>query len=172
MSQNIEDYAMIGDCHSAALIGLNGSMDWLCLPHFDSPACFAALLGKPENGFWKVEPTGIYQVKRRYLGDTLVLETTFETESGVCRLTDAMLINTESPDIVRIIEGVRGSVDMSFELVIRFAYGSIIPWLSRTTERSFRAIAGPDAVTFWSSVPFENKSGSSWNRVGEIGRIS
>jgi GH15 family glucan-1,4-alpha-glucosidase len=147
----IEDYALIGDLQTAALVERGGSIDWLCFPRFDSGACFAALLGTPENGRWLLAPTAPATSTRRYLHDTLVLETTWETEDGsVARVLDFMPPRGRAPDIVRIVEGVKGSVHMRSELAIRFDYGRIVPWVrKRTHERDTRvAIAGPDALCF------------------------
>lgn len=146
MPLHIEDYALIGDCQTAALVGNDGSIDWLCFPRFDSPACFAALLGTPDNGRWRIVPSNdIRAVRRRYRGDTLVLETEFETETGKVALIDFMPPRTEAPDLVRIVEGRRGRVPMRLELTIRFDYGSIVPWV-RHTESGIRATAGPDTL--------------------------
>jgi GH15 family glucan-1,4-alpha-glucosidase len=158
MAGRIEDYALIGDCLSGALVGLDGSIDWLCLPRFDSAAMFAALLGDDSHGHWRIAPAGDgVRVRRRYLGESMVLETVFETATGSCRLVDAMLLDTPDPDLVRIVEGVSGSVDMELDLTIRFDYGSIVPWLRRSGDRSFHAIGGPDAVEFISPVDIENR---------------
>ncbi|MDA0265030.1 MAG: glycoside hydrolase family 15 protein [Chloroflexi bacterium] len=146
MSLPIEDYALIGDCESAALVGRDGSIDWFCVPRFDSPACFAALLGTPEHGRWLLAPQdGIQRTRRSYRGDTLVLETEFETETGAVRLTDFMPLRTGSTEIVRIVEGRRGSVEMEMDLTIRFDYGSVVPWVQRI-DGGLLAIAGPDAL--------------------------
>ena len=148
MPMRIEDYAMIGDCRTAALVGRDGSIDWLCVPRFDSGACFAALLGTPENGRWKIAPgpnVEVTQVRRKYRDGSLVLETEFTTGSGVVRLTDAMAIDSQTPTIVRVIEGVRGEVPVRSELVIRFDYGWIIPWV-RSQGGGTSAIAGPDVM--------------------------
>jgi GH15 family glucan-1,4-alpha-glucosidase len=151
----IEDYALIGDLQTAALIDRDGSIDWLCFPRFDSAACFAALLGEPENGRWLVAPTGPASSTRRYLHDTLVLETTWRTEDGaVARVVDFMPPRGKAPDIVRIVEGVRGRVHLRSELVVRFDYGRVVPWVrKRTHEGDTRvAIAGPDALCFRTHV--------------------
>src|SRR5688572_488308 len=130
MPLRIENYAMIGDCETAALVGNDGSIDWLCFPRFDSPACFAALLGRPEHGRWKLAPAGeVHAVQRRYRDGTLVLETDFETPSGEVRLIECMPPRTAAADLVRIVEGRRGRVHMRMELIIRFDYGSIVPWV-------------------------------------------
>jgi GH15 family glucan-1,4-alpha-glucosidase len=149
MPSRIEDYAMIGDCHTAALVARDGSIDWLCFPRFDSPACFAALLGTEEHGRWLIAPAEpVKEVRRRYRPGTLILETDFETESGaVVRLIDFMPPNDGAVDIVRIVEGIRGQVKMRMELIVRFDYGWIVPWVRRTHDGcGIRAIAGPDSI--------------------------
>jgi GH15 family glucan-1,4-alpha-glucosidase len=149
----IEDYALIGDTHSAALVSRDGSIDWLCLPRFDSGACFAALLGNKFHGRWLIKPTAaIRRCSRKYRHDTLVLETEFETESGVVRVIDFMPPRQAEPDVIRIVEGVDGNVAMQMELIVRFDYGSIVPWV-RQVDGHLGAIAGPDALAFWSDVP-------------------
>jgi len=158
MASRIEDYALLGDCRSAALVSRDGSVDWLCLPRFDSAALFAALLGDDGHGRWRIAPAEQdYRVHRRYLGDSMVLETTFETATGVCRLLDGMLLDRPDAALVRIVEGVRGEVALAMDLTIRFDYGSIVPWVRRTGPRAFHAIGGPDAVEFVSPVEIENK---------------
>ena len=153
MSAPIEDYAMIGDCLTVALVARDGSIDWLCLPRFDSPACFAALLGGTDNGRWQVAPKGeVRSVRRRYRGDTMVLETEFTTDQGTVRLIDFMPPRGRAPDVVRIVEGVEGRVDMAMDLVLRFDYGSIVPWVERR-EDGLTAIAGPDMVHLVAPVP-------------------
>jgi GH15 family glucan-1,4-alpha-glucosidase len=152
MPLRIEDYALIGDCQTAALVGRDGSIDWLCFPSFDSPACFAALLGKPENGRWLLAPAGeVRRAERRYRDGTLVLETVFETGDGSVAVIDFMPPRSEVPDLVRIVEGRRGQVPMRMELVIRFDYGSIVPWV-RHIERGISAIGGPDMLAVRSDV--------------------
>src|SRR5262245_44607184 len=147
MPLRIEDYAVIGDTQSAALVGRDGSIDWLCFPRFDSGACFAALLGTPEHGRWLLAPSGeVRATRRRYRGDSLVLETEFKTDQGVVRLVDAMPVRTRWPDLVRMVEGVEGRVRMRMELVIRFDYGSIIPWVRRGRDNTLIAVGGPDAL--------------------------
>ncbi|MGC8639530.1 MAG: glycoside hydrolase family 15 protein [Isosphaeraceae bacterium] len=146
MPSRIEDYALIGDCHSAALVGKDGSIDWLCWPRFDSGACFAALLGEPEHGRWLIAPAlPTRRVSRRYLPLTLVIETLYETDTGEAAIIDFMPIRDESPRLIRIVEGRRGRVSMQLELMIRFDYGSIVPWV-RSVERGISAIGGPDRV--------------------------
>jgi GH15 family glucan-1,4-alpha-glucosidase len=153
----IEQYALIGDCHAAALIGSDGSMDWLCLPRFDSGACFAALLGGPQHGRWLLAPTGgIQHVSRRYTDETLVLETLLETVTGSVRLTDFMPLSDERWDVVRIVEGVRGTVNMRMELIVRFDYGSIVPWVRRAGD-GLSMTAGPDTLELYATLPFEGE---------------
>ncbi len=146
----IEDYALLGDLQTAALVERAGSVDWLCFPRFDSDACFAALLGGPENGRWLLAPAGEATNSRRYLHDTLVLETTWKTKDGVARVIDFMPPRGKSPDIVRIVEGLEGRVRFRSELAIRFGYGRTVPWVrQRTHEENTRiALAGPDALCF------------------------
>jgi GH15 family glucan-1,4-alpha-glucosidase len=142
----IEDYGLIGDLHTAALVSRAGSIDWLCLPRFDSPACFAALLGTPEHGRWLVAPSERpVGVERRYRPDTLVLETTFDVGDAAVRLIDFMPPRTEYPVLARIVEGVRGQVEVATELVLRFDYGASVPWVRRVDD-TLIAIAGPNAV--------------------------
>jgi GH15 family glucan-1,4-alpha-glucosidase len=149
----IEDYALIGDGHTAALVGRDGSIDWLCLPRFDSGACVAALLGSHEHGRWLIAPRdGVNEVRRRYRDGTLILETDFETESGAVRVIDCMPLSNERWDVLRIVEGLRGRVRMHMELVIRFDYGSIVPWVRRANGTLF-ATAGPDTLELHTPVP-------------------
>jgi GH15 family glucan-1,4-alpha-glucosidase len=144
--RRIEDYALLGDLQSAALVGRDGSIDWCCFPRFDSGACFAALLGGPEHGRWLLAPeTEVQHAERRYRQDTLILETLVETAEGSVRLIDFMPPRGQEPDIVRVVEGVRGRVTMRSELVIRFDYGRIVPWVRRV-DHTRVAIAGPDAL--------------------------
>jgi len=142
----IEDYAFLSDTQTGALVGRDGSVDWLCFPRFDSGACFAALLGDRENGRWSFIPTEeITATRRRYLDGTLILETEIETASGAIRLIDFMPPRGKNPDIVRIVEGLRGSVELKMELIIRFDYGRVIPWV-RKRNGDLEAIAGPDGL--------------------------
>ena len=157
MSLPIEDYAMIGDCHTAALVSKHGSIDWLCVPHFDSAACFAALLGTADNGFWSISPADpIRSVRRRYREGTLILETEFETDTGTVTLTDCMTPSDDHPDLLRVVTGNRGQVAMRLELVIRFDYGSVVPWVRRT-EHGISAIAGPDMLGLRTEVPLRGE---------------
>lgn len=165
MPSHIEDYAMIGDCHTAALVGRDGSIDWLCFPRFDSAACFAALLGTEENGRWLLAPSStIRKTERRYREGTLVLETDFETENGAVTLIDCMPPRSKEPDVVRMIIGRRGQVRMRTQLIIRFDYGSIIPWVRRT-ESGIRAVAGPDTLEIQSPVALR---GENFRTEGEF----
>ncbi|WP_411069939.1 glycoside hydrolase family 15 protein [Streptomyces sp. cmx-4-25] len=146
MTQHIDDYAMIGDLQTAALVGRDGSVDWLCLPRFDSAACFAAVLGDEENGHWRIAPKGATTcTSRRYAEDSLVLETYWETRTGAVKVVDFMPQRDAYPDVMRIVEGIRGSVEMSAVLRLRFDYGSIVPWMRRADGHRV-AVAGPDAV--------------------------
>jgi GH15 family glucan-1,4-alpha-glucosidase len=157
MALPIEDYGLIGDTHTAALVGRNGSIDWLCLPRFDSGACFAALLGEARHGRWIISPaTPSPATSRRYRPHTLILETDFETAGGAVRVIDFMTPRSGEPDVIRIVEGVRGEVPMEMELVIRFDYGSIVPWV-RTIDGHLQAVAGPDALSLWTTVPTHGK---------------
>jgi GH15 family glucan-1,4-alpha-glucosidase len=138
----IEDYAVIGDCETAALVSREGSIDWLCWPTFSSGACFAALLGTEENGYWRIRPKGeIKESRRRYATDTMIVETTFVTDDGEVCLTDFMPPRGKHSDVVRIVRGVRGKVKMHMDCVMRFDYGLTIPWVTRH-EREVRAVAG------------------------------
>src|SRR5918992_683519 len=147
MSTPLEDYALIGDCETAALVSRAGSIDWLCWPRFDSPACFAALLGRPEHGHWRISPTQKFAARRRYRPDTLILETDFENDEGAVTLIDFMPV-----------VGRRGRVAMEMEGVLRFDYGASVPWVSYFPDRrGLRAIAGPDMVVLYSPVPLANR---------------
>lgn len=156
MAGLIEDYAITGDMQSAALISKDGSADWLCLPRFDSPACFASLLGDEHNGLWRIAPAALgtpggCEVTRRYRKDTLILETEWRTEDGTARVIDFMPPRDgHSPILVRIVEGIEGAVDMECLLRIRFGYGQIVPWVRRMAGRIL-AVAGPDAL--WLATP-------------------
>jgi GH15 family glucan-1,4-alpha-glucosidase len=165
MAAPIEDYALIGDTHTAALVSREGSIDWLCLPRFDSPACFAALLGDRSNGHWQLAPAGpVRDVQRHYQGDTLVLETEYRTDEGVVRVVDCMSPRQADPDVARVVEGVRGRVPMRMELTIRFDYGSIVPWV-RHVDGALHAIAGPDSVWLRTPVPVY---GQNWTTLADF----
>jgi GH15 family glucan-1,4-alpha-glucosidase len=165
MAARIEDYALVGNCQTAALVARDGSMDWLCVPRFDSPACFAALLGTSGHGRWQLAPAGgIRSVRRRYREKTLVLETEFETDDGVAVVVDCVPIHTGSLDVIRLVEGRTGRVAMRSELVIRFDYGSVVPWVRRT-EDGLSAIGGPDALRL--RTPVELK-GRDFRTYGEF----
>jgi len=144
----LEGYALLGDCETAALVGIDGSVDWLCWPRFDSAACFAALLGGPEHGCWKLAPDQPpLSVRRAYRDDTLVLETVFDTADGQVALIDFMPPRGENSDLVRIVEGRRGSVCMEMDLCLRFDYGRTVPWVMRDRHADIAAVAGPHLVT-------------------------
>ncbi|MBR0724920.1 glycoside hydrolase family 15 protein [Bradyrhizobium manausense] len=152
MSQKIEDYALIGDCETAALVGRNGSIDWLCWPAFDSDACFAAILGTHKNGRWLITPSDeVTTISRRYLGNTLILETRFETRSGTVALVDFMPPRGKASDIVRLVRGLTGAVKLRMELVIRFGFGVDIPWVRRI-DHSLLAVAGQDMTVLRTPV--------------------
>ncbi len=157
-SVRIEDYALIGDCHTAALVSKGGAIDWLCLPHFDSSACFAALVGTPDNGHWTISPADpVRAVRRRYREGTLILETEFETDQGTVVLTDFMTPHDGMPDLVRIVTGKSGKVRMKMELVIRFDYGSVVPWVERT-DYGMSAIGGPDMLGLHTDLQLRNEN--------------
>jgi GH15 family glucan-1,4-alpha-glucosidase len=157
VSQRIEDYGIIGDLHTAALVGFDGSIDWLCLPRFDSGSCFSKLLGDDEHGRWLLTPAAeVTGRTRRYRGPSLVLETEMSTADGTVRLVDFMPPRQEHPHVVRIVEGVAGHVDMRLELIIRFGYGEDVPWV-RATDQGIAAVAGPNAVALQSDVPLEGR---------------
>ena len=156
---SIEDYAVIGDCRSAALVGRDGSIDWLCWPRFDSDACFAALLGDATNGRWLMAPAkASRKVTRRYLGDSLILETIFTTATGTVRLLDFMPPNADNGTLVRLVEGVSGHVDMATELVIRFDYGITIPWMHKIDAKTHTAVAGPHLLTLRTPADLRGKN--------------
>ena len=153
----LEDYGLIGDLQTAALVSRSGSIDWLCFPRFDSGACFAALLGTEEHGRWSIRPAGPFEpAGRRYRGDSLVLETHLETPHGEVRLIDFMPPRGRAPDVVRIVEGVRGRVELEMELVIRFDYGDTVPWVRRVDGVRL-AVAGPDALRLDTPVEVEGR---------------
>ncbi len=166
MSSRIEDYALIGDCEAAALAGRNGSIDWLCWPRFDSDACFAALLGTEEHGRWQIAPReDKARVSRRYRPNTLVLETRFECAEGAATLIDFMPVGATYSSVVRLVIGERGRITMGTELVIRFGYGAIVPWVTRLDDGTLRAIAGPDMVVLQTPVEL---IGQNLRTVGEF----
>jgi GH15 family glucan-1,4-alpha-glucosidase len=157
VAARIEDYALVGDTHTGALISRTGSVDWLCLPRFDSGACFAALVGTEDHGRWLLAPAGeVQRTSRRYRGDTLVLETEHETSDGAVRVIDCMPPRREEADLFRVVEGIKGAVRMRMELRIRFDYGSIVPWVRRTPT-GLAAIAGPDAIELNTDVPLRGR---------------
>src|SRR6516165_3350978 len=144
----IEDYGFLSDTQTAALVSRDGCVDWLCLPRFDSGACFASLVGTRENGHWRFFPDEpVTELSRGYRGNTLILETEIGTKSGAVRLIDFMPPRGENPDLIRIVEGLRGKVSMEMELIIRFDYGQIVPWVRmRKRFDGLEAIAGPDGL--------------------------
>ncbi len=157
MSLPIEDYALLGNTRTAALVGRDGSIDWLCVPRFDSPACFAALLGTREHGRWLLAPRGaVRATRRRYRDGTLVLETELETARGVVRIVDCMSLWQERTDLIRVVEGVRGRVDIRMELIIRCGYGQVVPWVRRV-DGALLATAGPDSLELRSPVDVHGK---------------
>jgi GH15 family glucan-1,4-alpha-glucosidase len=165
-NQRIEDYALISNCATAALVGRNGSIDWLCLPRFDSAACFAALLGEPEQGRWLIAPANSpHRVERRYLNSSLVLATQFETAEGVVELVDFIGLRHGFSDIVRLVRGLRGRVSMQTEFVLRFDYGSVVPWVERLADGGLSAIAGPERVVLRTTVPLR---GEDLKTLGEF----
>src|ERR1041385_4103561 len=157
MPARIEDYALIGDCETAALVSNKGSIDWLCWPRFDSPACFAALLGDKMNGRWLIHARDQNaRVSRRYRGDTLILETTFETPGGSACVTDFMPLRDRTSNLVRIVTCTSGRIEMETEIILRFSYGSIVPWVTRT-DGTLKAVAGPDMVVVRTDVPLRGE---------------
>ncbi|AVT77732.1 glucoamylase [Rhodopseudomonas palustris] len=158
MPNPIEDYALIGDCETAALVGRDGSIDWLCWPSFDSEACFAALLGTENNGRWRIAPAEeIVRCSRRYRGDSLILETTFETATGSITLIDFMPPRGSASDVVRLVRGDRGRVKVAMQLVIRFGYGAAIPWVRRGDDGAVLAVGGPDMLVLRTPVATHGK---------------
>jgi GH15 family glucan-1,4-alpha-glucosidase len=166
MALRIEDYALIGDTHTAALVGKNGSIDWLCWPRFDSDACFAALLGDESHGHWQIAPINVEaKVTRRYRPDTLILETRFETSDGAVTLIDFMSQRGSGSRIIRIVRGETGRVPMHAQLVLRFGYGAVVPWVSRLDAHTISGIAGPDSVVLRSNVRMH---GENMRTVGDF----
>ncbi|SDQ44755.1 Glucoamylase (glucan-1,4-alpha-glucosidase), GH15 family [Quadrisphaera sp. DSM 44207] len=169
MHAPIEDYALIGDCHTAALVSRSGSIDWLCLPRFDSPAVFSALLGTEEHGRWLLAPAGeVRSVQRSYVGDSFVLSTRYEVDGGSVEVVDAMPLRDRRADVIRRVRGVSGTVRMRQEYVVRFGYGDVLPWVLRVPEeeRALLACAGPDAVLLRTDVPLPRPQGN--RHVGEF----
>ncbi|MGC8509635.1 MAG: glycoside hydrolase family 15 protein [Acidimicrobiales bacterium] len=165
MTLPIEDYAVIGDLRTAAVVGANGSIDWLCLPDFDSSSCFARLLGDESHGFWQLAPSaGVSATRRRYRENSLVLETEFDTPTGTVRVTDFMPIRETHPQVIRLVDGLAGAVDMRMNLTVRFGYGSEIPWVT-STEGLVRMTAGPEAVALWHGV---NPVGEDMHTVADF----
>jgi GH15 family glucan-1,4-alpha-glucosidase len=167
VASTIEDYALIGDGYTAALVGRDGSIDWLCWPRFDSEACFAALLGTPEHGRWQIAPAAKARITRKYRGDSLILETTFETDSGTVTVVDFMPQKHTVPAIIRLVLGKAGRVPMHTTFALRFGYGRYGPWISRLEDGSIRAIAGPDLVTLRTPVAL-SVDGSRVNGTFEL----
>ncbi len=166
MASRIDDYAMIGDLGSAALVGRDGSIDWLCWPRFDSDACFAALLGRPEHGRWSIAPQeGTPRVTRRYRQNTLILETRFETEAGAATLIDFMPPRSQHTNVIRIVKGERGKMTFRSELILRFSYGAIVPWVTRLDDVTLRGIAGPDMAILRTPARMQ---GENFKTVGEF----
>ena len=165
MSTRIEDYALIGDCRSAALVARDGSIDWLCWPRFDSDACFAALLGTPDHGRWLVAPRQPARVTRRYRPDTLILETQFETDDASATLIDFMPFRGDQSEVVRLVIGTRGRLNMHTELILRFGYGAVVPWVTRLEDGTLRAIAGPDMAVLRTPVHLK---GRDMTTIGEF----
>jgi GH15 family glucan-1,4-alpha-glucosidase len=154
----LEDYALIGDCETAALVSRSGSIDWLCWPRFDSSACFAALLGTPEHGRWQIAPAGgVTETQRRYLGETLILETVFRTAGGAVSVVDFMPLrgtgDSRCPEVVRMVTGQEGAVPMKMVLALRFDYGRIVPWTTEVGDGRIHAVAGQHAAILEGSVP-------------------
>ena len=165
-NQRIEDYALIGDCVSAALVGRNGSIDWLCWPRFDSGACFAALLGNPEHGRWLIAPVDpATRIERKYQNASLILVTLVETATGAVELIDFMPPRTHVPDLVRLVRGVRGRVAMCTEFILRFDYGAVVPWVERLSEGGISAIGGSERAVLRTPVPLR---GEDLKTVGEF----
>jgi GH15 family glucan-1,4-alpha-glucosidase len=166
MATRIEDYAIIGDCETAALVARDGSIDWLCWPRFDSGACFAALLGGPEHGRWIVAPADPdARALRRYRGDTMILETTFETDDGSVTVIDFMPLRDGKSNVIRTVVGNRGRLTMKTQLILRFDYGAIVPWVNRAEDGALRAVAGPDLIAIRADVALR---GEGLTTVGEF----
>src|SRR6185437_11696221 len=170
MASRIEDYALIGDLGSAALVGTDGSIDWLCWPRFDSDACFAALLGTPEHGRWQIAPKDdAAKITRRYRPNTLILETRFETSEGAATLIDFMPPRGSNSHLLRLVVGEQGRVDFHGELILRFGYGAIVPWVTRIDDHTLRAVAGPDMAVLRASVHLH---GENFKTVGDFAVVA
>jgi GH15 family glucan-1,4-alpha-glucosidase len=168
MSLKLEEYGFVGDTHTAALVGINRSIDWMCLPRFDSDACFAAILGTDNNGCWRIAPGEVVQkVTHSYRKETLILETVFETKTGAVRLIDFMPPRESCPHLVRIVEGIRGEVVMAMKLVVRFDYGVTVPWV-RTAGSQSIMIAGPHGLVLRTDV---KTRGEDLSTVAEVGNF-
>jgi GH15 family glucan-1,4-alpha-glucosidase len=155
----IEDYALVGDCETAALVGKNGSIDWMCWPRFDSPACFAALVGSDQNGYWEIAPAvEVQRITQQYRPDSLILETQFETAQGVAKVIDFMPLRGDNSHLIRIVSGVSGQVPMAMKIAFRFDYGKSVPWVTRLKDGSLRAIAGPNMVVLRTGVPVHGEN--------------
>src|SRR5487761_2625824 len=166
MATRLEDYAVLGNCETMALVGRDGSIDWLGFPRFDSAACFSALLGDARNGRWLLAPTDSpVRVTRCYRGDTMILETTFETQAGAACIIDFMTRREGASDLVRIVKGLRGKVAMHTELIVRFDYGSVVPWGSRRDDGRREIIAGPDRLLLAADTPLR---GVDFRTVGKF----
>jgi GH15 family glucan-1,4-alpha-glucosidase len=166
MPNRIEDYAAIGNCETLALVGRDGSIDWLGFPRFDSAACFAALLGDSDHGRWLIAPAAdCTKISRRYRGDTLILETTFETEAGSACVIDFLSRRDGVSDLVRIVRGISGTVPMHAELIVRFEYGSIVPWVSRQEDGRLELTAGPERLILETRIPLR---GANFKSIGEF----
>ena len=165
MACRIEDYAMIGDMRTAALVGRDGSIDWFCAPRFDSAACFAALLGKIENGRWRIGPRHAAKVRRQYQDGGLILETQFDNEGGKVSIVDFMPVDEAHTSIVRLVIGREGKMAMETDLVIRFDYGLSMPWVNRVDKDTWTAVAGPSMLVLRTPVTL---CGQDMHTVGQI----
>jgi GH15 family glucan-1,4-alpha-glucosidase len=165
MANRIEDYAVIGNCRSMVLVGCDGSIDWMCMPRFDSAACFAALLGGPEHGRWLMAPEKAARSTRQYRDTTLILETIFETDDGAVLVCDFMIRRDGTSDVVRIVRGLRGTVPMRTELAVRYEYGSVIPWVNKGEDGRLQLTAGPDRIVLDTTVKLR---GEDMKTIGEF----
>jgi len=165
MPSQIEDYAMIGDMRTAALVGRDGAIDWFCAPRFDSAACFSALLGNVENGCWKIAPRRACEVRRHYRRGGLVLETRFENRDGTVAIVDFMPVDEANSSIVRLVIGLEGEVPMETEVVIRFDYGVSVPWVMRLDKETLTAVAGPSMLVLRTPV---HMHGANMHTVGRF----